>query len=115
MKSYIDLEIPKFNKKYTSVVCYFSKLKSFLSNYDIKDKETIGNCLILGLEGESLELYCALDEKCRNDLDYLEGIFPDHFEGRKHEFLETQELFALRKGQEESISKFRFKISFWTS
>ena len=68
MKNYIDLKIPKFNKKYTSVVCYFTKLKSFLSNYDIKDKETIGNCLILGLEGKSLELYCASDEKCQNDL-----------------------------------------------
>ena len=103
MKNYIDLEIAKFNKKYTSVVCYFSKLKSFLSNYDIKDKETIGNCLILGLEGESLELYCALDEKCRNDLDYLEGIFLDHFEGRKHEFIETKEFFANPKSDRTKL------------
>ena len=110
MKSYLDLEIPKFNRKYVSVLGYFTKLKSFLSNYEINDKETISNYLIFGLEGESLELYCALDEKYRTDLDYLEGIFLDHFEGRKHEFIETKELFAMRKGLEQSISKFRLRV-----
>ena len=105
-----DVEIPKFGDGEMTVTAYFEKFKALLRHYEIKDKRTIENLQILSLQGEALELFLFLDEKRRTDFDYLEGIFRGHFEGKKHEFLETQEFFSLRKGKTESFSKFRLRV-----
>ena len=106
-----DIEIPKFYKDCISVAGYFAKFRAFLKYYEICDRRTLTDCLILSLEGESLELFLILDNERRLDLEYLEGVFLDHFEDRKHEFVEQKELFSMRKTETESFSRFGLRIS----
>ena len=109
-KTCLYFDLPKFDKDHEGVAPYFAKIKAFVKYYDIHDATTLSDWLILSLEDEALRLFLALDQGKGINLEYLENIFLDHFEYRKHEFLEMEELFSMRKERTESISKFRLRI-----